>query len=88
MKKGGIIIRQLVRAGDIEKLIQNKETVLHIDEDMIVTPSARDLIRIHNIQIMNKKQCCQEEKKEQSGRELSREAVYRVVRTILEQCDK
>lgn len=72
----------------MEKLIRNKETILHFEKDMIFTPSAKDLIRANNIQIVDKVNNCPERAKEETGRELSSEEVCCIVKTVLDKYDE
>lgn len=74
-------MKSLICAKDIEKLKEEGKNVCYIDENTIVTPSAKDAADTFGIAISEKKECCES----QTGLpELDSNQIYQVLKMLME----
>jgi Ethanolamine utilization protein len=85
--KGGEGMKRLLCARDIEALNAEGKKIFYIDQDTIITPSAKDTAKLHGIEFEEKTSCCEETASKPvtgNGGEVDSNMIYGVLKAMLE----
>lgn len=81
-------MKKLISQEDIKKALQHKKSTIIIDDDTIITPSARDAAKEYKIQFKKETECSYKDKEDvckSEDKEVDIDIIYRIVKEVLEE---
>lgn len=76
-------MKKLISLKDVEKLHSENQTGVYIDENTIVTPAAKDYVKLHKMNFVERKEeCCKMEKFDMSG--FTTEDLYKILKVVVD----